>query len=339
MKKDKFSCQLIYGLIICTFIFSCEKETKIKNEESGLQALENFYFNSLNEIFARMEIVNTLDLNKLIAFEEQAGYTSFGRKCEEVYFSIDPGSINSIEVLHEFVSHNQEYVCLEPDEFGELEYKVVNGNNPFRYLANEDKIFQVESVVYKVFEDGLVSTEKQNLAQLKTLNCKSVNEIDGKDGFTISPLKTESKTQLKDATYNCGREQGTISTNGNERLKMDITSTWQLNPTVGGYNVWFASDVIITPQKQAIVWYRVSREINYDLNVAIDYQINTWGRKVDDCSGTTTTSKLTKTVVSYNRDITGTGFTFNYHLGGYDLWADTPEVYPASLSCNEGLVD
>src|SRR5690606_4431173 len=124
--------------------------------------------------------------------------------------SIDFDKFSNFEELKSFVNQNSEYVQLVEDENGELELQPVLAGNSERYFINKERMFQVGNTVYKVFKDGLASTDKENLSRLKTLDDLAFTNMESGGIFNIERNGAQAIAyvdhgrEMDNSHYQCG---------------------------------------------------------------------------------------------------------------------------------------
>ena len=76
--------------------------------------------------------------------------------------------------------------------------------------------------MYKLFEDGIVSTDVNNISQLATMTNKEILNIENNDKFRFMPAHTSNDPDLKNALVNCGYGKSDTKTDGNNRTKVEF---------------------------------------------------------------------------------------------------------------------
>lgn len=221
---------LLISLIIVIFS-SCTKEQTEPTIDIPVNN-EMLVFNSMEDYNAVINKTISLNHDELKVYEESLGFKSFGRKCEEIYYSINPDQFNSFEEIKEYVEKHSEYLVLLKDENDEYTVEYSLYNNPTRYIVNENKMYQLGENVFKVFEKDYAYTNIANIEELFHLDEKDLitTKIDPKITIVHNILTIETK----DVANNCGAgefEKNRYSTSGKHRIKLYITAH---QPSAGG---------------------------------------------------------------------------------------------------------
>ncbi|HKK61471.1 MAG TPA: hypothetical protein VJ951_02855 [Bacteroidales bacterium] len=333
----------VFSLFISVFMFnSCSKE-----EFSGLserQVLNEIVnFDSQEDFSTTLEKVVGMSSEELKAYEASKGYKSFGRTCEEFYRGIDFDDFTSLEELKAFIEKNSEYLTLVEDEEGELVLETVLSRSPYRYFVNNDKLFRIKDEVYKVFGDGVISTNVSNIEVLKEMNSTSVTGLDVDEQIRVMASYRASKfseNQLKDAVYNCGRHAEARKTNKRDRTKIEISidylDTYDINNVP---MTIYENRVLIRPYKRTLgVWYWCSRTLSCDIKVAIDHKTASgWQRGFYYKSESGKHTSKLEYIMSGGVVSIGSWQRYDMHYGGYDCWADSPSTSHVHLECNTSL--
>ncbi len=321
------------------FFNSCSKD-ELKNEEILNEDLRSILsFNSDKEYIETLDKVLSMNPQELKAYEESKGYKSFGRLCDEIYYNINPEDFKSIEEVKTFVSKNSEYLRLVEDENGEFSLETILSDNPNRYLINDDKMFIINKNVYKVFEEGIVTTQVERKEFLKGINDKNISKYIDNVNIRYMPIHIESinETRLKDASYNCGTYHSNTHTDNTNRTTIEISiSYWDTYDINGIPMTIFQNRVFVKPEKKTIFWFGCTRTISCDVKIAVDYEtISGWERDfVYHYHQDTEPTWNYEFIISGGVISFGYWARYNMHYGAYDCWGDTPSTHPANLECN-----
>jgi hypothetical protein len=177
-----------------------------------------------------------------------------------------------------------------------------------------------------------VFTDKKNINQLKKVNETNYLSFKSDPDFTIIEKRDESK--LKDSQYNCGISYEVNGTNGNERIKLELTAGYYTDYVKYYPDFWYR----IRPQRKTLgIWLPVSgRHIAYQIKLFLDYQFYnspTWNRAYwNFCYYEVDASKIEDTL----HDSYGTIYMLTDHFGALDCWAYTYATIntPAVVQCN-----
>lgn len=175
---------LLFAIIIALFS-SCEKEQIETNLEK-----EILVFSSFEEYHNTVQKTNAMNEVELALFEDSIGFVSFGRKCDEIYNSINPDEFKSIDEIKSFVMKNNEFMELISDYTKDLYCLPKEFNNNSRYVLNKDKMYIIGDIAFKLIENSLVSTKVKNIEALKETN--SIENAFGRPIFEIQKLNSSA---------------------------------------------------------------------------------------------------------------------------------------------------
>jgi len=116
-------------------------------------------FSSYKEFKSTLQAVQEFTLDQRLTWESQMGFTSFGTLANQVYESVGEMRFNSADEFYEFVKLNSNYlqtVEYENDE-NEVQHflKTKEFNNSERWLMNEDRMFIIDSLVYRFYDNNM----------------------------------------------------------------------------------------------------------------------------------------------------------------------------------------
>jgi len=287
------------------------------------------------EFLETFELTASLNDTERASWEDAKDFVSFGRACDEFYFSLNETIFEDDETVENLVKANSNKLQLIEDGNGEFSLETVLYKQEFRYFANKDKMFQIGDVVYLILEDGIVSADYSKIGKLKEINENNYFSFINDGDVSFSTSLASSSCVLKDDTYNCGNSQEQKVTNNRERtiLRISIHTT-----NVGdGTNQYV--NYLVRPYKKTMgIWYWCFRHISCNLKVVADYKVYTsqtlwsWERvpgsyncnnKYDSKVSGTFCSQWIST--GFNAPAAGQAAA---HFGGYNCWADTPSTNP-----------
>ncbi|MBI9069050.1 MAG: hypothetical protein JEZ09_17265 [Salinivirgaceae bacterium] len=315
-------------IIVMVCFTSCEKDKNFNTEESKTsQESDNILcFKSVEDHQKTLNKVSAMNLQELIEYEDSQGYKSFGRKSDEIYYSVNPESFKSLDDLKDFVSINDEYLQLIEDENGEytLETKYYYLAN--KYIMNNDNMYQINNTVYKVFNSGIASAPIEHTDILKMADESIISKV--AENYNIK-FESNNKGEW------CGNQTRDVrSTNGKNRTYFRLTLNAFSPPGGSGTNAWV--DFFARPYKKTLgVWYHCKRSISFKINCSYYGRTSTgWPNKT-----------INRTGSSYAYSVLGTlpddGSVFssktanNIVYSWIDSWADTPDTDYARIQCNE----
>ncbi len=315
----------------------CSDELTSDSQEEVLTFGESpiLQFNNSEDFTAKAQKTVGLTLEELRAEEAAEGYLSFGRIADEIYEQALAADFSSLAELEAFVEENNDYLQLIVDENGEKEFVTQFYNNPFRYVMNKDRMFQVEGKAFKQFENGIASVAIQDIDALMEINTFSYEAKNSNIEFTLDKkTSVQKKTYANKNAMNCGDHAIQIITNGSHRTKVEIAVVNQeLNPgsvNINGY--W-----LVRPQRKRFgIWWNVKKYIRGYVNMAVDYSFGVgWN-----------TADIITSVDAYNA-FKWEGYSgiaigqapAQSHFDGYFAFGDTGSTSPAAeVQCNKSTV-
>lgn len=312
---------------------SCNKDESNLNELETEKDNTMLIFNSGNEFEATISEVIQLTDEELASYEQSKGYKSFGRAAEDFYRDIDFESFKSVEEFKSFVNNNSNYLQLIEDDNGELELETKYYNLPERYLINKSHMVQVGENIHRYFKEGIVITNHQNIKALKRSDL-DIKEFENKDEYTVLLNRDIYLKSLKSTSGNCGTGVSERSTDGKNRLKIELSLSSTFEPR------WDISDLkvryIQRPYKKTLgVWYWCSRTMKADAKWHYSFVSEYSGeqtRIIENSSyyhDWTHTSKFEK---EFEEQYYANGTSF--YFTSYDIWGDTHSVSPIHRTCN-----
>ncbi|MDY0198850.1 MAG: hypothetical protein RBR68_13650 [Tenuifilaceae bacterium] len=331
------SLNYLYITILLVVFSSCTKE----RVETAIEVPANnemLVFNSMEDYSTAVKKTISFNHEELKVWEEQQGLTSYGRKCEEIYFSINFDEFNSFDEIQLEISKYSEYLVLIKNETDEYELEHFLYNNPLRYIINCDRMFQAGDDVYKVFENCIAYTNLKYINQLKQLNEADItNEYENSE---ITILNNNPTIISKDDANNCGSGEFTDRvTDGRDRTKLTI-GAHQASGTP--YSSVARCYYIVRPYKRTLgIWYWVSgRTMSASIKLALDYlDLSGWQRLIytrdyQDVYASKLEGEGLAPVPQPNSNLF-------VHFGSYDCWAtskSTGDGNPAELQCGNIFV-
>ncbi len=333
------SSVLVLSLFSMILFYSCGKEdddsqhlntAKIVSQASS----DIMTFNSIDEYREAKTDVLQMTFEELEDYEESKGFTSIGRVEDEFYNNIIPESFNDIEEVKEFTANNSEYIKLVEDEEGEQELVTINENNSDRYFMNNDGMYQVEDIVYKVLSDEVtLSTQAKNIDELKQLDLNNY-KTNITSEFTIYTLKSTvtNNSQITLRSSGCGEEARKLQTNGKNRtevkayyeyIKVDGQDADELEVRLR----------IKNQKKSALVWFAAKRTTSYDLHAKYNfYNVNTSDWETYQYDKAATDNYFAKR--EWSLLVADTDDDHDNHIDAYDMWCDNPSIDEIDIECN-----
>jgi len=216
----------VFCLMVCMFaaalVTSCSQDEVSLTRKASPDILKFKSIEDYSKLTSKLVSLNTKELQE---YEDAHGYKSFGRQSEDVYRSFNPENFNTTDEIKDFVKRNSQYLQLKDDGNGELEMETVLGSSVDRYVITESKMYQISDRVYKVFEEGTISTDLKNIEQLSRIEKADIISIIKNDkNFIFDPraIKISRSGRTGDYTNSCGRGDSWYKTNDRERIRLEI---------------------------------------------------------------------------------------------------------------------
>lgn len=330
-------------MFLLTLIFAingCKKDQLFDNNNK----LNVLQLNSIQEADSLLDEILTMSNKELIEWQTQNNFKSLGVKSRILYETLHPENYSSKSSLVQSIKSNSEFLRLVKNN-GETQLEPIYFGIPYRFFSNYNGIFQIKDRYYKILENGMLSSDLENLNLLKSINQLSdINEN--------SKIKLVYRTHYNPAEKrclgcnDCPADKTTYPENGNNRVKVEVglglTITYP--PNAGTLYRWTML-AEIRPQHRILgIWFFATRHIDYDIKLALDYYVwyeghpqeTGWERITNEISGThfgtVVKSKLEKSNLEYPGNI--------YHItavkmSGYDIMGDTADVSPVNLECHK----
>ena len=261
MKKNTFLAVIATVIVTGSLFWGCNKEQR--NELSGdlkskPVSSDMLYFDNFEQLFVEMTNIRKMSDEKRIDYEKSRKFTSFATVTEALYLpKIEKGETTEA-TIKELMGKYPDYFQLTTDKKGEQTFEPCLPSTPFRYIANQNRMFQVGDTVYKVFEYDIVSADKDKYKLLMAVTADNLNNLSS-ELTLISNNSSGSKTTYFDALY---IEEEAI--NGNNKIR--VTIDYYLKNQ--GYNVYKYK---LAPEIRALykvgIWWWCKRTISANLTI------------------------------------------------------------------------
>lgn len=244
-------------LTLIPFLFcQCEKV-----EDKNLSNISMRTFENIDALMTEINLYATMELDEITHYENRLNFNSFGKIADQIYYPIVENdtniSINSLNaIVDRYPNFLKTYTIM-----GEVFFDTKYADSPFRYVMNTDRMFAIDTLVYKVFEDGLAYCSIKNYDMLSIISDSTFQSLESNEFITVMK-STGQKTRLSLPYFR--RE-----TSGKERIEAsfhyhDIVSIPSMN---GTYTRGMYSE-IAKAWRKTLFWFRVKRHIavNYNVN-------------------------------------------------------------------------
>jgi hypothetical protein len=329
--------KLIYGGLFLAAVgigfVGCKKDNMNKLERSQNSALE---FNSMEELKSKIKELESMNEEDRRTYENQNGYKSLYTQVHTVYEEINMDEIKDTKEIYDHVNRNKNLLEIAKNVDGELEYRPFYSDNPYSFVASENRMVIVDSLCLKIFDDGLVSTNIENFENLENQESKSVKKLNLNGDFNISYFTTQDIISKS----NCGINREARATSGNNRTKITLEC---YAVQIGGFVPSGEASGLIRPYKKTLgIWYYAQRTISGRFKFDFAYEENGTNHQGDPGSGETEEISIDHTVsptlaYAVSRTFpmpTGGFYPFNYRFSSILSWGTTPDTNNASITCN-----
>jgi hypothetical protein len=182
----------------------------------------------------------------------------------EHYQNLDIESFQNIEDLKKLAGESQYLQMVERDEELYLECELYENNK--RFVANADRLYQVGSTVYKVFENDVAFTPVENIELLK-----QAGSLENLDPLIQVKERKNTISRLASIVYPCDVWDSSNKSVGKDRTYMKISLDYvnKLDFTIP--QIWLSWE--IRPYKKTLgVWFWCTRtcHIEWDVTVCAD---------------------------------------------------------------------
>ena len=221
MKKNTFLAVIATVIVTGSLFWGCNKEQR--NELGGYKkavSADMLYFDNFEQLSAEMANVSKMSDEQRIVYEKARGFTSFATVTEALYIPKIENEEMTQATINALMSQYPDYFQLTTDDEGEQTFEPCLPSTPYRYIANQSRMFQVGDTVYKVFEDGIVFADKDDYKLLMTVTANNLNNLSPELNL-ISNYSSGSKTDYFDALY-IEKEATNWSTNDRIRVTIDF---------------------------------------------------------------------------------------------------------------------
>lgn len=301
-------------------------------------------FESNDELISYTNQALSANLTELQTIEMAEGFNSFGKKADELYKQAIDANFSSKKELETFVNKHSEYLQFVTDGDGEVSFETRLYSSPFRYVINEDRIYQINNTAIKVFENGHAITSLDKLDLLRQETGLNFRKTDNQEVQFIDFNK------LNNANLNTGRtteicdNNEVIEQSGNYRTRLELSAKYSAtysndkssinNPVFD--IVVFSYHKVRSQHRVFGIWFASSRTISGEINTKVYFDTPNFGLNY----GTAHDSRSGGDDSKWEGLITAGLTTHNsasncsYGLLGYYAWAKVGSNPVAILSCN-----
>lgn len=285
IKKIKKMKKLILGVATFTLIsaalVSCKKETftNAPNEILKSSNVQIPTFQNHEELSKKIEELNAMGEEERRLYESNLGVKSLLTYVYEIYERIDMENLESKDQLETFVSENSSIVSLRINNDDEIEYRPFYSDIDYSIVANTNRMFIVADLCYKIFDDGVVVSNRENIDLLSSLNQIFAKDVPKSDSYEIS-VYFETEIDGKTTCHPTHNEASVTSGNNRTKLKCKAGQQYygeiQISPSqkVKVYGVHAFGR--IRPYKRTLgIWYHAQRTISGRIQFTVTWKDGT----------------------------------------------------------------
>ncbi|MBQ9864374.1 MAG: hypothetical protein IJM33_03440 [Bacteroidales bacterium] len=282
LKKGKVQWLACLALLVALFV-SCSKEQEANkyghsNNISTKDGYSMLSFQNTLQLYQKILEIESQD--DLTQYETNLGYTSIGRLSDAFFSSIDYSSFNNAGELTAYMAANSKYIDTETEYDSAISYVPKFFHSRYRYVANEDGMYQVGDSIYRLFSTGTVSTASTNLDRLRYWTDDSLSLVANSQAFRFVPNHglhyvaavsgTASHTPASVSADGCfALPMDTVFVNTNKDMRIySLFETFYTQPT-GHFDVGIDSYCKI---KVFGLWFTCKRNIEYHGTVVCHYR-------------------------------------------------------------------
>jgi hypothetical protein len=270
LKKSNKNMKKIFISLLFTILLLNSCSEKVESPVVTSNTNDRLVFNSSKDLVTTISKTLSMSLIELKEMEEAKGFKSFGRECDEIYSKIVVENFKSKDELLKFVNDNGKYIQLIVEN-GDTSIETRYNTSVYRYIMNSDKMYQVDKIVFKELENGVVSTSINNIEELKNINDDNVLSFQSNSNFHV--ILNTSKSLLKSTNGTCG-DYSEFSTNGNERVVLKLSSEVFYDYPLGvPYQSYLQFHYQSYAQKRTLgIWITAGRTITANFDATMQFE-------------------------------------------------------------------
>jgi len=306
--------------IIIVFLMSCQNDEITSLQSQGCENM--LYFETIDDCVSELNKVFEMNEEDREVWEVSKGFKSLGLESERFYASVKPEDFKSVEEVKQFVKKNSNFLQLVEDNAGGYELDVIFSDNPYRFFANSDCLFQVNNKICKVYKDAVVSVDENKIDELKNADFNTAVSIENS-----SLLTSSNNSYYKSESIDCVSSTFR-SDSGDERIRLKIGKWADIS-----YPYLACAYFEARPYHQGFlgIWYYCTRDVSVDINIGVTYlnSNNIWSDNHAYCVGTIENTKVIEKYlpVGYCNNSSQIG------LHSYDSWAQQEYTNQAKAYC------
>lgn len=330
--------KIIYGILslglIGLLVIGCSKDkinqSVFESQKSNFISEHIPYFENSNMLMQKIQRMEKLDDETRQIEENNSGNKSLYTLIYELYEEVNIEELNSIEELKDHISKYPDFLKIKDNE---QEYYPVYSENPYSIIAGTNRLFQVNEFYFKVFDDGLLISDKENINDLKSIKESKIQNLKRTNNSFGTVLFKENVMAKATCDPYLNIER---TTNNKERTKLKASSSYTNdynNVNNYPYSV-ISSFVRIRPYKKTLgVWYHCQRTISGHVKYTVKYTV-AGVSEIQSYSENTSVSPQKKFSVTITNGIGLPAHTTSMGFISIDSWGKTPSTSIVEIKCN-----
>ncbi len=265
-------------------LFSCQKEATVlpyiddvegEKQVSKVVTIDGILkFESGEALNSTMNSVINKSAREFLEWESRMGFESFFTKSERIYDNVAAKEYNSIEGIKDEVEKYSRYIQLLGSENGEYTVECQLYNNPFKYIVNDDRLFILNKVAYKVLDAEIVIADIVNIDALKEIHEGNIHDFTDSQDFKIINANRET---LK-STHTVGGYDDDVAYRDDNKRKVEVYHLVEDFLVIDDYNGVYLTYVRYynqaTAYKKIIGWWKYNTIFCAELDVDWYYYYN-----------------------------------------------------------------
>lgn len=264
MKKYVYGVLFLAGL--GTGMVGCKKTEPLNVLKDSEVRNEIMRFDSFDELIQTLETLGKMSEIERMNWEKARDFKSLYTIAYQVYQQFDIENLANIEDLKSFVQENANLVSLNKSD-GETEFVPNYVDNSFSKIVSSNRLFIVDELVYKVYDDGLLYCSIAQIDVLKNLDFIRLKGNSIPNGIEqIFYDRTSVNEKICDSNYRTARAD-----NGGERIRLIM----ECYAGTGLDNNKVITVSNLRPFNRVLgVWYHCQRTISGSLNYVVTWSQN-----------------------------------------------------------------
>jgi hypothetical protein len=194
-----FAAAVAIGMSACNKAELADNNLPVKQKATFAPVSANIrVFNSDDDVLAEVNKISEMSFVDLCAYENSIGFNSFGKNADFAYDILkeqDENFKSIADVRNALTTHSEYLQLLENNEEYTLETKLYD--SPFKYIVNNEKMYQVQDTLVKVLENAVISAPIENYEILLSLDETAIKNLEVE---SRKPASASECTFLYEAT-------------------------------------------------------------------------------------------------------------------------------------------